>query len=235
MNIAVILSGGIGNRMGMDIPKQYSMVRGTPIVSFCMKQFIDNQRIDLIAIVAADEWRGLINSELNKICNHKPVLFAQPGETRQYSIFNALSILNDNNVEDDDIVIIHDAARPLVSQRLINDCLDGCEEADGVMPVVPVKDTIYYSTDGNYVEQLLDRNFLKAGQAPEAFRFGKYYGAHLNMSREDILKINGSTEMAVRSGLHCLMIDGDPMNFKITTPEDLSAFESLLNKKDDLV
>ena len=129
----------------------------------------------------------------------------------------------------DDVVIIHDAARPLVSDVLINRCLDGCKEADGIMPVIPVKDTTYLSEDGKHIQSLLNRSHLWAGQAPEAFRFGKYIKVHDEMLREDLLKINGSTEIAFKVGLDCQMVEGDPMNFKITTPEDLTNFNSIIN------
>ena len=97
------------------------------------------------------------------------------------------------------------------------------------MPVIVVKDTTYYSEDGKSITSLLDRSKLWAGQAPEAFVFGKYLRVHENMSREELLKINGSTEIAFKQGLKVELIKGDPMNFKITTPEDLSNFESIIN------
>lgn len=156
--------------------------------------------------------------------------YAKSGETRQYSIYNALKVIRENGFSDNSIVIIHDGARPLVSQELINRCLDGCKEADGIMPVIPVKDTTYLSEDGKHIHSLLDRSHLWAGQAPEAFRLGKYLKVHDEMPREDLLKINGSTEIAFKAGLNCQMVEGDPMNFKITTPEDLSNFEAIVKK-----
>ena len=161
----------------------------------------------------------------------KPVFYAAPGETRQYSIFNALRVVKDQGYSDDSFVIIHDAARPLVSDELINRCYEACNRADGSMPVIAVKDTTYYSEDGKSITSLLDRSKLWAGQAPEAFVFGKYLQIHEKMSHEELLKINGSTEIAFKQGLKVEMVEGDPMNFKITTPEDLSNFESIINGK----
>lgn len=99
------------------------------------------------------------------------------------------------------------------------------------MPVIPVKDTTYLSEDGKHIQQLLNRSHLWGGQAPEAFRFGKYLHVHETMPRADLLKINGSTEIAFKAGLNCQMVTGDPMNFKITTPEDLSNFQAIINKQ----
>ena len=231
MNIAIILSGGVGSRMGLNIPKQYVVVNGQPIISYCLQTFLCNEHTDAIVIGVADEWKEYIMEQMEKLHPAKPVFYAAPGETRQYSIFNALRVIKDQGYSDDSFVIIHDAARPLVSDELINRCYEACDRADGSMPVIAVKDTTYYSEDGKSITSLLDRSKLWAGQAPEAFVFGKYLQIHESMSHEELLKINGSTEIAFKQGLKVEMVEGDPMNFKITTPEDLSNFESIINSK----
>lgn len=231
MNIAIILSGGVGSRMGLNTPKQYVMVNDQPVINYCLKTFLENSNIGALIIGVADEWLDFVKERVAMLNPSKPIYYAKPGETRQYSIYNALNVVRDNGFSDDDLVIIHDAARPLVSDALINRCLDGCKEADGIMPVIPVKDTTYLSEDGKHIQSLLNRSHLWAGQAPEAFRFGKYIKVHDEMPREDLLKINGSTEIAFKVGLDCQMVEGDPMNFKITTPEDLSNFEIIINNK----
>jgi len=232
MNIAIILSGGVGSRMGLNIPKQYVEVHGQPIINYCLKIFFEDDNTDAVVIGVADEWKDYVVEKMQKLDIDKPVFFAKPGETRQYSIYNALKTVKEAGYRNEDIVIIHDAARPLVSHDLIKRCYEGCYEADGVMPVIPVKDTTYLSKDGKTIDSLLDRKQLWAGQAPEAFVFGKYLKAHDDMDREDLLKINGSTELAYKAGLRCHMVAGDPMNFKITTPEDLSNFESIIINND---
>lgn len=230
MNIAIILSGGVGSRMGSDIPKQYIEVNGEPIISYCLQTFLNIPTVDTIVIVVAEEWKSFVRRVVDAMKPQKEVYYANPGETRQYSIFNALSVVEKIGGGEDDIVIIHDAARPLVSQVLIQSCLEGCKDADGVLPVIPVKDTIYRSTDKKQITSLLNRSELFAGQAPEAFRFGKYLKLHQGMAREDLLKINGSTEIAYKGGLNIKLVPGDEVNFKITTPEDLSNFESIVTK-----
>jgi len=226
---AIILSGGIGTRMKADMPKQYMEVCGKPVISYAVKTFMDDEQTDAIIVGVANEWKPLVEN----ICSiyNKDVYYSQPGETRQYSIYNALVVAKEAGFSDDDIVIIHDAARPLVSKALIHRCYAGCENADGVLPVIPVKDTLYLSSDGKTIQSLLNRNHIWAGQAPEAFVFGKYLNAHITMTREDLLKINGSTEIAYKTGLRCEMVEGDPMNFKITTPEDLSNFETIIKNE----
>ena len=229
-NIAIILSGGVGTRMGKDIPKQYLIVNGQPIINYCLKIFLENTLTDYIVIGVADEWKEFVSNNISKLNPQKPILYSQPGETRQLSIYNALKVLQDYHCSDTDVVLIHDAARPLIGHTLIDNCYNACKISDGVLPVIPVKDTLYYSTDGKHISSLLNRNQIWSGQSPEAFIFGKYLAAHSLISRDDLLNINGSTELAYKAGLNCQMIKGDPMNFKITTPEDLSNFESIIIK-----
>lgn len=230
MIFAIILSGGVGSRMGADIPKQYIEVNGKPIISYCLQTFLNIQTVDAVVIGVAKEWKSYVEKTVNALKPQKKIFYAIPGETRQYSIFNALMMVKEFGGKDDDLVIIHDAARPLVSEELIQRCFDGCKEADGVLPVIPVKDTIYQSVDKVHISNLLNRSELFAGQAPEAFRFGKYLQLHQEMPREELLKINGSTEIAYKGGLNIKLVPGEEMNFKITTPEDLSNFESITNK-----
>ena len=184
MNIAIILSGGVGSRLNKDRPKQYIKVGGKPVIGYCVETFCNDPRIDAVVICL-----------------------------------------------DDDRVIIHDAARPMVMQELIDACLDENRHCDGVLPVIPVKDTIYMSHDGSHIDALLDRKKLFAGQAPESFVFGKYLQAHRNMSDAKLEKISGSTEIAQMAGMDIHLIQGDSMNFKITTPDDLSTFETIVRDR----
>ena len=132
--------------------------------------------------------------------------------------------------DDTDYVFIHDAARPLLSAEIIADCLDGALDHDGAMPVLPMKDTVYYSRSGNVVDRLLDRSTIYAGQAPEVFLLGRYYEANRSLLPDRIWEINGSTEPAVLAGMDIAMIPGDEKNFKITTMADLERFRSIIDK-----
>ena len=228
--IAVILSGGTGTRLGGDIPKQYIEVNDKPIIQYSIETISSMQEIDGFVICLADEWKPFMQNVIDKANITKPVIYSQPGEVRQLTIYNALQTLKEEGLENDAIVIIHDAARPFVSEALIHRCLEGCSDADGVLPCIPVKDTLYQSKDGRSITSLLKRSEIVAGQAPEAFRFGKYLDAHDRMNREDILQISGSTEIAYKMGLNMRLVQGEEINFKITTQEDLDNFKHMLSK-----
>ena len=230
-SIAIILSGGTGTRLGNEIPKQYLEVGGKPIIRYCLEVFANMPAIHAFVIVVAPTWKSYVEEQLKALKSIKEFYFASPGETRQYSIFNALQIAR-QSFSEEDVVIIHDAARPLVSQCLIEHCLASITEGyEGVLPVLPVKDTIYQSNDSVHISQLLSRATLFAGQAPEAFVLGKYLSAHLRMSRTELLQINGSTELAYKQGLKIKLIPGEERNFKITTVEDLERFKLLIQQQ----
>lgn len=236
MNYAIILSGGVGTRLGLDIPKQYYEVNKKPIIRYVIETLEQSDIVDGIVIVAAAEWQDYVREQIS--VSEKFLGFALPGENRQLSIYNGLCHLRDVLTErytlgngevdlDDDIVLIQDAARPNTSKELVEKCfcLDG--DVDGAMPVLPMKDTVYLSENGTQVSSLLERKQVFAGQAPESFRLGKYLEANETLLPTEILKINGSTEPAILAGLNIQMVPGDENNFKITTEADLKRYESI--------
>ncbi len=224
MNIALLLSGGTGLRLGADIPKQYIEVGGKPIISYCTEALSAHEGIDGIQIVADARWHNEIRTWLT-VSDVKGKFrgFSMPGVNRQLSIFNGLESIR-AYASDNDVVFIHDAARPLISRQMITDCLNAIGGYDGVIPVLPMKDTVYESTNGKTISRLLNRSQIYAGQAPELFRLGSYYEANRKLIPEKILAINGSTEPAVMAGMKIAMIAGDENNFKITTKADLERF-----------
>ena len=233
MGNALILSGGTGNRLGTEIPKQYIKVGGRPIISYCIEQLSCHERIDSIQIVAAQSWHQTILECLEKYdIKRKFRGFSKPGETRQLSIYHGLEDIK-RYTEDSDVVLIHDAARPLLSAQMITDCLNAVIGYDGVLPVLPMKDTVYQSVDGKKISALLNRSEIFAGQAPELFRIGLYYEANKRLYPEQIRAINGSTEPAVMAGMDIVMIPGDEGNLKITTKDDLERFCEIIKQKNE--
>ena len=223
MNYAVILSGGVGSRLGLDVPKQYYEVNGQPIIRYVIDTIEKCDFIDGFVIVAESRWQEYIKEQISVL--KKFLGFAFPGENRQLSIYNGLEFLKHIcTVNENDIVLIQDAARPNTSVDLICRCFSLAENEDGAMPVLPMKDTIYFSKSGQQVDGLLNRNELFAGQSPESFRFKKYLKANEALLPEQIYRINGSTEPAILAGMNIKMIAGEESNYKITTESDLQRF-----------
>lgn len=218
MNFALILAGGSGERTGEDLPKQYLEAAGKPMIAYALEAFERHPDIDGLHIVAESCYWDYLRDFLGDSFRG----FSEPGETRQLSVLSGLEEMK-QYAGDEDVVIIHDAARPFVSKELISACLGGCREHEGVMPVLPVKDTVYLS-DGKQITSLLDRSQVYAGQAPEAFRFRRYYEANKRLLPERILAVNGSSEPAVMAGMDVAVIPGEEDNWKVTSQADLERF-----------
>lgn len=229
MNTAIILSGGVGTRMGTQCPKQYLTVKNQPIISYCLDIFQNHAEIDSIVVVAAEEWQPFITEWMQRKAVTKFSCFAPAGRTRQHSIYNGLKAAK-SCTPNDGVVIIHDAARPLVSDQIISDCLTAACEDGGAMPVITVKDTVYFSRNGQQIDNLLDRSCLYAGQAPEAFRFGEYLAIHDSVSDDEIAATVGTSQIAYNHGMKVRMVKGSERNLKITTAEDLNTFEAILSE-----
>ncbi len=166
----------------------------------------------------------------NNISLDKVFGFAEPGTSRQKSIWKGLqAIASDMEdyvdfVSEECIVLIHDAARPLLRTAQIETCFDALKNSDGVMPIIPMKDTLYFSEDGRVISKLLNREKIFAGQAPEIFRFEQYYLANQKLLPSKIDSINGSSEPAIMDGMNIALVMGDETNYKITTDVDLDRF-----------
>ena len=230
MNIALILSGGTGTRMGLDTPKQYIKVNNRPIIAYCIETLSRHHEIDAIQIVAEMQWHDFIKEYLVKFDLEKKFRgFSSPGANRQLSIFNGLKDIS-RYAGEDDYVMIHDAARPMLTMEMISGCFKEVKGHHGVLPVLPMKDTVYFSEDGTKVSELLDRSRIYAGQAPEVFVLGKYMDANEKLLPDKILEINGSTEPAIMAEMDIVMIPGDEANYKITTMSDLSRFRGYMEQ-----
>ena len=221
MNIALVLSGGIGSRLMSQVPKQYVTVEGMMVVTHTLKKLCNHEKIDAIHIVCENAWREPILTELHDASKLRG--FSAPGANRQLSILRGLRDMNEY-VDDEDVVFIHDAVRPCISDKMIGDTIDAIKGHDGVVPVLPLKDTVYRSEDGKHLTGLLERDKILAGQSPEAFYYGLYLSSNESLTTEEIMRISGSAEPALLAGMDIVTIPGDENNFKITTNLDLDRF-----------
>lgn len=230
MIIAIILSGGIGTRIGLSIPKQYVLVNNQPIIKYSYDTFLGTVIIDGIIIVADNEWRDYLKETID-LNSNKFLGFANSGESRQESVLNGLCEASKHFKKGDkNIVFIHDAARPNVTKDLILSIYNSFDEADGIMPVLPSKDTMYYCENNSSITSLLERDKIFFGQSPEAFLFDKYFKINMKINKEQIALIKGSSEIAFRYGMKIRIIPGDENNYKITTMADLEKFKQQMER-----
>lgn len=244
----ILLSGGIGTRLGVGIPKQYIEVHGRTIFEYTLRSVLAWEGMDSLIVVADPAFHRMlefvirqyipenIDGENNDVSENKSITFlgfSEPGVNRQGSIINALHDISDNMAKNS-VVMIHDAVRPLTSAELIADCDKKLGSADGVMPYIAMKDTIYESKKSGknlIIKQNIDRDNLVAGQTPEFFKYEKYKKCCDELTARELSLIHGSTEPAVLGGMKIALVKGDEGNFKITTPEDLDKFREIVEKQ----
>jgi 2-C-methyl-D-erythritol 4-phosphate cytidylyltransferase len=232
MIAGILLAGGKGERIkSTGVPKQFYKIGGKSLISFSLSEMSKCAEIDVICIVSLPEKYNEIKGIADDINITKKLIFAEAGKSRQHSVLSGLLSLekeffssefsahNENN--SDDLVIVHDAARPLVKAADFTDCINAAKGFDGATPALTPSDTVYLSENGETVTSLLPRDKLFAGQTPECYDFDKYLEAFKCLSDDEIGNIRGGSEIAFLSGMNIHLFPGNPFNIKITTERDL--------------
>ena len=222
---AIITAGGTGSRMKSDIPKQYMDIGGEPMIAYALRAF-EKSGVDKIIVVCATEHEDFILKviEDNKISKFES--FAGNGAERAFSVKNGLDL-----VPDDSKVLIHDAARPMITPELIDSCIKALKSYDALITAVPVKDTIKAVSDG-VITDTPDRSTLFAAQTPQCFATGVLKEAYRRWEEDGrkLIPTDDASLVEKFSDADVHIIPGDDKNFKVTTPEDLRVAENLLCK-----
>ena len=219
---AIVLAGGRGKRMGCVQSKQYIDLNGKPILYYTLKQFIDNDLVDKIILVVPEDEKDYCK---NEVLNRYGLIvdkLVSGGDERQDSVYNALVELQGS-----EIVLIHDGARPFVSQKIINDAIKYARIYKATAPGVIPKDTIKVKNEKNFSVDTLKRSDIVAIQTPQAFEFNMIYDCHRKIKIEEAV-VTDDTMVVERFGNHVYIYEGEYTNIKITTPEDLILAEYLV-------
>ena len=221
---AIVLAGGRGKRMGCIQSKQYINLDGKPILYYTLKQFIENKVIDKIILVVPEDEKVYCKNEVLDRYGLIVDQIVSGGEERQESVYNALVEL-----EGSEIVLIHDGARPFVSQKIIKDAIKYARIYKATAPGVMPKDTIKVKDENNFSVDTLIRSDLISIQTPQAFEFNMIYECHKKIKKEKIV-VTDDTMAVEFFGNKVYIYEGDYTNIKITTPEDLILAEYLVRK-----
>lgn len=231
MNFAVILAGGNGIRMeGYPVPKQFINLGTRPIIIHTLEKFEYNINIDRILIVMNPDWVEYTTIILKNYNFNKIDTIIEGGKTRQQSSYNALKFY-EKILKPNDIILLHDAVRPFVDSRIINDCIDCAKEYGAADTAVKTNDTIV-SVDNGFISEMPDRKMLYNGQTPQAFKYSVIYQAHKIAVCDNFTNTTDDVRLVLRTGNKVKIVNGDYNNIKITTNSDLDFAKKMLDGDD---
>jgi 2-C-methyl-D-erythritol 4-phosphate cytidylyltransferase len=230
MNYALIIAGGSGNRMGQDIPKQFMHVDGCPIIIHTMKAFQDHPGIDGIAVVCLEGWETVLQSYANQFSITKLKWIFPGGKSGMESIHNGVYGLKEAGCEDEDLVLIHDAVRPLLPQDIISSNIAVCKKYGYAITGIKCREAILESEDGFSTTTSIPRDRLIRTQTPQTFRLGNIIKAHEEAKMKGIKdSVASCTLMAELGGRVMHIVPGSEKNIKVTTVEDLEMIKALMH------
>lgn len=224
--VAIIVAGGSGKRMASDIAKQYLLLNGMPILSHTLQKFDAASSVkDVILVVPFDDMDYVKRSIVEKFNISKVNHIRGGGRKRQDSVKSGLDIVNSN----EDIVVIHDGARPFISSDLIDISVEKARHSGALVMGIPAGDTVKSVGNGGYIEKTLRRDHLWHAQTPQVFRAYIIKKAYERAYDEGFYGTDDA-EVVERMGIKVEMMRGSSANIKITTPEDLVLGEFLTGK-----
>ena len=221
---AIILAGGKGKRMNSSISKQFIEIKGKPIIYYTIKKFNENKKIDNIVVVVSKEEIEYFKENILKKYDLKVDKIVIGGAERQDSVYNGLKSLENSGT---DIVLIHDGARPFISDRIIDDGIEYAAIYGACAPGVMPKDTIKIKGKSNFSIDTPNRETLVAIQTPQVFKFREILECHKKVKIDKVV-VTDDTMVVERYGNKVYLYDGEYTNIKVTTPEDLILGEKLI-------
>lgn len=221
---AIILAGGKGKRMRSAISKQFIDIKGKPIIYYTLKKFSENKKIDNIIVVLPEDEVKYFKENILKKYELRINKIVIGGKERQDSVYNALKSLKNSST---DIVLIHDGARPFISERIINEGIKFAEIYGAAAPGVMPKDTIKVKNEKNFSVDTPNRANLVLIQTPQVFKFDEILECHEKI-RYNGEMVTDDTMVVEKYGYSVYLYDGEYTNIKVTTPEDLILAERLI-------
>lgn len=234
MIYAVIAAGGIGSRMGnMEKPKQYLKIKDKPIIVHTVEKFFINSKFRKVLILCPDQWVSYTKELLAKyLPENDKVLVLKGGDTRNETIMNAIKYIEEaDGLNDDTIIVTHDAVRPFVSARIIDENIEGAIRYGATDTVVPATDTIVESINGTTISSIPDRSKLYQGQTPQAFNARTLKELYYSLTEEEKNILTDACKIFSMKGHGVHMIEGEVHNIKITYPYDLRVAKALLDEE----
>lgn len=229
-NIALIIAGGAGNRMHQDIPKQFLTVNERPVIVYTLEAFEKHPEIDAIAVVSIEGWEQVLWAYAKQFNITKLQYVVLGGKNGQDSIRNGVMEL-EKHFNKDDLVLIHDAIRPMVSTEIISDNIRVAREYGNAVTVIPCAEAMLQTEDGVVSVGSYPRDRLKRTQTPQAFKIGDICDLHRRALASGITNSVASCTLMIEMGEQVYFSAGSEKNIKLTTVEDIDIFKALLAAK----
>ncbi len=228
--IALIIAGGKGVRMHQDIPKQFLEVNKKPVIIYTLEAFEKHPEIDVIVVVCLSGWEQILSEYAKQYRITKLKYIVTGGETGQESIKNGLFEI-EKHFSKDDIVLIHDAIRPLVSPEIISDCIKVTLKCGCAITAIPCVEAMIQTKDGFRSTGSYPRDGLKRTQTPQGFRLGEICEVHREAMKRGVINSVASCTLMIEMGKQVFFSVGSEKNLKLTTVDDIEIFQALLAAK----
>lgn len=229
MNLAIVIAGGSGTRMGLDIPKQFVNIYDKPVIIYTLEGFERHPMIDEIEVVCIDGWHDVLKAYARQFGITKLKRVVSGGKTGQESIRNGVFAL-EGYLSDDDTVIIHDGIRPLVDKEVLTDVIVTCRKYGNAVTSMPYNEQIFVVDDELSTVKYIPRETIRRVATPQAYKFGKLDKAY-HEAFEKKIGIYGSSytnTMMADLGERLYFAAGSDKNIKLTTRDDLELFKAYL-------
>lgn len=218
---AVIVAGGNGSRMNSNTPKQFMLLKGKPVLYYAINTFLQTYSDCKIILVLAEEHIGMGQEIIDAFFDYDRIQITVGGRTRFHSVQNGLAKIEEN----DCIIFVHDAVRPLLSKTLINRCYEKALEVGSAIPAIECKDSVRIILED--ANEMMDRSSLRLIQTPQTFHSKILLPAFFNIDFKD--KFTDEAGVVEAFGLKVTLVEGEEQNIKITKPADLLMAEAMLN------
>jgi 2-C-methyl-D-erythritol 4-phosphate cytidylyltransferase len=236
MIFAAILAGGIGSRMGgTDTPKQFLALGDKPVIVHTIEKFVINSSIDKIIVLTPENY---INHTRHLIAEHIPnnenIIVIEGGNTRNDTLMNSISYIEENfGIDDDSIILTHDSVRPFVTYRIIEDNIKAAKRYGACDTVIPATDTIVESINGTTIESIPVRDYYYQGQTPQSFNIKKLFNLINSLTEEESNILTDACKIFTLKDEDVYLVDGEVTNIKITYPYDLKLANTILEDGND--
>ncbi|EAK9791509.1 2-C-methyl-D-erythritol 4-phosphate cytidylyltransferase [Listeria monocytogenes] len=233
MIYAQILAGGKGTRMGnVSMPKQFLPLNGKPIIVHTVEKFILNTRFDKILISSPKEWMNHAEDNIKKYISDDRIVVIEGGEDRNETIMNGIRFVEKTyGLTDDDIIVTHDAVRPFLTHRIIEENIDAALETGAVDTVIEALDTIVESSNHEVITDIPVRDYMYQGQTPQSFNMKKVYSHYQNLTPEKKQILTDACKICLLAGDDVKLVKGEIFNIKITTPYDLKVANAIIQER----